>query len=173
MKNNIRIFECMRTLRTKIIRSIRICSWCSHYFIPFVLAGIISSPSCKKKEQPTNVPQITFVSISPSSAKEYANSITIAFSYDDLDGDLGENDPNVSNLFITDSRNGVMYNYRISQLSPDNSGIHIKGNLNAVIKSTAITDNSSSQSVTYSLYIKDRAGNTSNTITTDAITITK
>ena len=133
----------------------------------------ISSCKKKKKNESTITPQITFVSISPSSAKEYANSITIAFSYDDLDGDLGENDPNVSNLFITDSRNSVMYNYRISQLSPDGSGIHIKGNLNAIIKSTAITDNSSSQSVTYSLYIKDRAGNASNTITTDAITVTK
>jgi hypothetical protein len=101
------------------------------------------------------------------------NAITIAFSYDDLDGDLGENDPNVYNLFITDSRNSVIYNYRISQLSPDGSSIHIKGNLNAVIKNTAITDNSSSQSVTYSLYVKDRAGNTSNTLTTSAITITK
>lgn len=136
----------------------------------FILV-IISS--CKKKEQPTNIPSIEFVSISPSSAVEYSNSITIAFSYDDLDGDVGQNDPNVSNLFITDSRNNVQYSYRISQLAPDNANIHIKGNLNAVIKSTAITDNSSSQSVTYSLYIKDRAGNTSNTITTSAITVTK
>ena len=131
--------------------------------------------SCKKKDktESTTTPQITFVSISPSTAVEYVNSITISFSYDDLDGDLGQNDPNVTNLFITDSRNSVTYNYRISQLAPDGSSIHIKGNLNAVIKSTAITDNSSSQSVTYSLYIKDRAGNTSNTITTDAITVTK
>ena len=109
----------------------------------------------------------------PSSAVEYVNSITITFSYDDLDGDLGENNPNVSNLFITDSRNNVIYNYRISELAPSGSAIHIKGNLNAVIKNTAITDGSSSQSVTYALYIKDRAGNTSNTITTSAITITQ
>ena len=61
----------------------------------------------------------------------------------------------------------------ISQLAPDGSTIHIKGNLNAVIKNTAITDGSSSQSVTYSLYMKDRAGNMSNTITTSAITITQ
>ena len=133
-----------------------------------------SFSSCKKeKHESTTTPQIEFVSISPSSAVEYANSITITFSYDDLDGDLGQNDPNVTNLYITDSRNNVVYNYRISQLSPDGSAIHIKGNLNAVIKNTAITDNSSSQQVTYSVYVKDRAGNTSNTITSSAITITK
>jgi hypothetical protein len=136
---------------------------------------VFSLSACKKKEktESTTTPQITFVSISPSSAVEYVNSITITFSYDDLDGDLGQNDPNATNLFITDSRNNVMYNYRISQLAPDNSTIHIKGNLNAVIKNTAITDGSTSQSVTYSLYVKDRAGNTSNTITTTAITITQ
>ncbi|TAL59669.1 MAG: hypothetical protein EPN85_08910 [Bacteroidetes bacterium] len=130
--------------------------------------------SCKKdKAESTATPRIEFVSISPSSAVEYVTPITISFSYDDLDGDLGQNDPNITNLYITDSRNNVTYNYRISQLSPDGSNIHIKGNLNAVIKNTAITDNSSSQPVAYSLYIKDRAGNTSNTITTSAITITK
>lgn len=131
-------------------------------------------PSCKKDKMESTVePQIEFVSISPSTAKEYTDQITITFSYDDLDGDLGENDPNVNNLFITDSRNSVTYNYRISQLAPDGSTIHIKGNLNAVIKNTAITDGSSSQSVTYSLYLKDRAGNSSNTITTSAITVVK
>ena len=137
--------------------------------------GTVLNSSCKKKDktESTVTPQIEFVSISPASAVEYVNPITITFSYDDLDGDLGENDPNVTNLFITDSRNNVIYNYRISELAPDGSSLHIKGNLNAVIKNTAITDNSASQSVTYSLYVKDRAGNTSNTITTSAITITK
>lgn len=129
--------------------------------------------ACKKKEELTNVPKIEFISISPSSAVEYVNSITITFSYDDFNGDLGENNANVTNLFITDSRNNVTYNYRVSQLAPSDATIHIKGNLNAVIKNTAITDASSSQSVTYSLYVKDREGNASNAITTSAITITK
>ncbi len=139
-----------------------------------IISVLFSVSACKKeKNESTVTPQIEFISISPSSAVEYVNSITISFSYDDLDGDLGENDPNINNLFITDSRNNVTYNYRISQLAPDGANIHIKGNLNAVIKNTAITDGSSSQSVTYSLYLKDRAGNISNTITTSAITITK
>ena len=140
----------------------------------FVLCLLsLTYSSCKKKEKSSTTPILEFVSISPSSAVEYQNSITITFSYDDLDGDLGEDNPNVYNLFVTDSRNSVTYQYRISQLSPSGSNIHIKGNLNTVIKGTAITDGSSAQAVTYSLYLKDRAGNTSNTITTSAITITK
>ena len=144
------------------------------FFLITLLICFVFISSCKKKKDvSTTTPQITFISISPSSAVEYQNSITITFSYDDLDGDLGEDNPNVTNLFVTDSRNSVTYQYRISQLAPSGSNIHIKGNLNTVIKSTAITDASSSQSVTYSVYVKDRAGNTSNTITTSAITITK
>ncbi len=142
------------------------------FFTSFCVGALVFS-SCKKKDEPTTTPVIEFISISPSSAVEYVNSITISFSYDDLDGDLGQNDPNVSNLFITDSRNGVTYNYRISELAPSGSSIHIRGTLNAVIKNTAITDNSASQQVTYSLYVTDRAGNQSNSVTTSAITITK
>lgn len=145
------------------------------YTLYFVLCTLYwPFSACKKdKTESTTTPQIEFISISPSVAVEYSNSITIAFSYDDLDGDLGENDPAATNLFITDSRNNVIYNYRISQLAPDGANIHIQGNLNAVIKNTAITDGSASQSVTYSLYIQDRAGHISNTITTSAITITQ
>jgi hypothetical protein len=129
-------------------------------------------PSCKKDVQQSNVPVITFVSISPSSVVQYQNAITLTFSYDDFDGDLGQNDPNVTNLFVTDSRNGVTYAYRIPQLAPDGATIHIKGNLNTIIKSTALTDSVASQTVTYSIYCRDRAGNQSNIITTSALTVT-
>lgn len=129
--------------------------------------------SCKKKEELTNAPVIEFTGITPSTATEYVHSITISFTYEDLNGDIGENDASATNLFITDSRNGVTYNYRIKELSPPGSDIHIKGTLNAILKNTAITDGSSSQSVTYSVYITDRAGNSSNTISTSAITVVK
>ncbi len=140
----------------------------------FLICAIFS---CKKKAAEEPAPKenlsIEFVSISPSSAKEYSDSIAITFSYDDLDGDLGQNDPNVTNLFVTDSRNSVEYQYRISQLAPSGSNIHIKGKLNVVIKNTAITNGSTSQSVSYSVYCKDRAGNRSNTITSSSITVVK
>jgi len=130
--------------------------------------------SCKKEKIDTStVPKIEFISISPSTVIEYQDSINIVISYDDYDGDLGVNDANVKNLFVTDSRNNVTYEYRISQLSPDGSTIHIKGNLNTIIKNTAITDNSNSQTVSYSVYLKDRAGNQSNTVSTSAVTVTK
>ena len=144
----------------------------------FLFLGLLAClSSCKKKEEEEPAPKpnlsIEFVSISPSTVKEYSDSLTLTFSYDDLDGDLGENDPNITNLFVTDSRNNVEYQYRISQLAPEGSDVHIKGKLNVVIKNTAITDGSSSQSLTYSLYIKDRTLNVSNTVTSSAVTVVK
>ena len=127
--------------------------------------------ACKKDEAiESDTPEIELVSVSSSSVQE-GEPLTFRIQYTDGNGDLGENNSSVRNLFLTDSRVNVTYEYRISQLSPSNSDIIIRGNLDIVLNSTAITDNSTSQQVTYSIYVKDRAGNQSNTVTTDALTI--
>lgn len=143
--------------------------------VTFLILFSVCVLSCKKKkEEPLSaVPVIEFVSITPSTAIEYQDKINITISYKDGDGDLGENSPDVKNLFLTDSRNNVTYQYRISQLAPSGQAIAIQGNLVVELKNTAITNGATSQSVSYSLYMKDRAGNVSNTVTTTAITITQ
>ena len=139
--------------------------------ILFLLAGFLFS-SCQK-DSPTisTTPSITFVSVGPSSVTEFKDSISFVISYSDGDGDIGQNDPNIYNLFLTDNRINVTYQYRISQLAPDNANIAITGNLTVVLKNAGITNNSTSQTATYSIYLKDRGGHQSNTVTTPAITI--
>ena len=122
--------------------------------------------SCKKEEEVSDVPAIAFESISPNT-----DDIIITISYTDGDGDLGENNPDINNLFVEDNRNGIEYKFRIPELSPSGSTITIEGNFNITINGTGITDESSSQKVDYSIYVKDRAGNTSNKVTTSSITI--
>ncbi|MBN4061796.1 hypothetical protein JYU20_01190 [Bacteroidales bacterium AH-315-I05] len=133
--------------------------------------------SCKKnnEEDPTmsTTPEITFKSISPSSVKEYQDQITITISYTDGDGDLGENNPDAKNLFIIDTRNSVTYEFRISQLAPSTDSIAIQGDLPIILNNTAITDGSSSQSVSYGVYVQDLAGNNSNMVFTGTVTITQ
>ncbi|MGB3948408.1 MAG: hypothetical protein WBM13_10510 [Bacteroidia bacterium] len=131
--------------------------------------------SCKKDDEITisTTPELNFVSISPTTATEYQDKITIVITYKDGDGDLGENAPDVKNLFLTDTRNNVTYQYRISQLAPSGQAIAIQGTLAIELKNTAIINGSTSESVTYSIYAKDRAGNVSNTISTSAITLTQ
>ena len=127
--------------------------------------------SCKKEEEVSEVPAISFESISPNTAQEYTDDIIITISYTDGDGDLGENNPDINNLFVEDNRNGIEYKFRIPELSPSGSTITIEGNFNITINGTGITNSSSSQSVNYDIYVKDRAENTSNKVTTSSITI--
>ena len=121
----------------------------------------------------STTPAIEFVSISPGTAVEYQDKITIVVSYKDGDGDLGENAPDVKNLFLTDSRNNVTYQYRVSQLAPAGQAVAIQGSLVVELKNTAIVNGSTSEAVSYSVYVKDRAGNVSNTVSTSAITVTQ
>ena len=141
-------------------------------FILFSCVSLISS--CKKddKIEITATPSIEFISITPATAIEYQDKITITISYQDGDGNLGENSPDVKNLFLTDTRTNVTYQYRISQLAPSAQTIAIKGTLTIELKNTAITNGSASQSVSFSVYLKDRTGNVSNTVSTSTITVT-
>lgn len=137
----------------------------------FLITLVVSSCKKDKFEEISDTPAIEFLSITPSTATEYQDNIIITISYKDGDGDLGENTPDKKNLFVTDSRNGVIYEYRIPQLGPTGETVAIQGHLPVEIKNTAITNGSTSQSVTYTVYIKDRAGHVSNTIATTAITV--
>lgn len=137
----------------------------------FVAATLVS---CKKTEEEIGpIPSIEFVSVTPQNVHEYTDSLVFTISYRDGDGDLGENSPGAENFFLADSRNNVIYKFRIPQLGPDNSIIAIEGNLNVVLANTAIIDGSASQTFTYSIYVKDRAGNQSNTVTTSSVTVTQ
>ena len=127
--------------------------------------------SCKKEEEVSVIPIIDFESISPNTAQEYIDDIIITISYTDGDGDLGENNPDINNLFVEDNRNGIEYKFRIPELSPSGSTITIEGNFNIKINGSGITNSSTSQQVNYAIYVKDRAGNKSNIITTSSITI--
>jgi len=116
------------------------------------------------------VPAITFKSISPSTVNQFSDSLVIAIEYTDGDADLGQNNTETPNAFVTDQRNNIEYKFRIRQLAPDNANIAIKGVLDIIIPSVAVSG-TTSELATFSLYVKDRAGNQSNTIATTAITV--
>jgi len=107
---------------------------------------IISITGCKKDEPITSdIPQIEFLSISPSTADELSSKIKITIYYKDGDGNLGENNPDIHNLFVTDLRNFVKYNYRVPQLDPNGASIAIEGELTIEINGTTITNGTDKQ----------------------------
>lgn len=133
----------------------------------------VALAACKKADEIGPIPEIEFISVTPQNVQEYTDSLVFTIKYRDGDGDLGENDPDAENFFLADSRNNVIYKFRIPQLAPDNSSIITEGNLNVTLANTAIVDGSSSQTFSYSIYVKDRAGNQSNTVVTSPVTVTQ
>jgi hypothetical protein len=133
---------------------------------------ICSIFSCKKGEEAvSDIPAIEFISVSPQSATQYSDSLTFVIGYEDGDGDLGSNDPDTRNLFLTDSRNNVTYEFRVKQLSPTGSTISIKGNLSVVLDNVGLINGSTTETTVYSIYVVDEAGNRSNTVKSDVVTI--
>lgn len=126
---------------------------------------------CSSDDEVNNAPEIEFVSLSDSEVVAFEDPLSIKISYFDADGDLGENNADIKNCYIKDSRNDVIYEYRIPELAPNGEEIRIQGELSVLLQSLAITDGASSESATFEIYVIDRAGNESNRISTNTVTI--
>lgn len=62
--------------------------------------SIVALAACKKEEDvPDPAPALEFVSVTPTSATEFSDSLVFTIHYTDVDGDLGENNPDAKNLF--------------------------------------------------------------------------
>lgn len=142
------------------------------HILPFALLALLYA-GCKK-DALTDTPYIELKSANPASIQAFSDTLTFTVFYKDGNGDLGENNPDVYNLFLKDNRNGITYKYRIQQLAPTGSDIAIQGNLDVKLASVPmLDDNNQTETATYSIYLVDRAGNQSNTVTSGNITITQ
>jgi hypothetical protein len=141
--------------------------------ICIILFSIASLSACKKDiEKPSTIPSITFEGISPGTVHQFKDSVLITIGYTDGDGDLGENNSTVQNAFVTDSRNNLTYSFRIRQLAPDQANIIIRGKLDIIVPAVALQNSAlASESVSFSVKIKDRAGNMSNSVSTTSIEV--
>lgn len=140
-------------------------------YLFFVFTLLIVSCGEDDQFEISNIPQIEFVSLEPSTVNESEGPIYFTVSYIDGDGDLGENTPDVKNLFLKDLRNNIEYEYRLQQLAPEGSNIAIQGTFEIELNNTSITDGSNEQTFSYEIKVIDRAGNQSNIITTTPLTV--
>ena len=137
------------------------------------MLAILLAVGCKKGNDYSNAPQIKILSIRPMAPVKNTDPVVIALECTDGDGDVGENTPDMKNLFVQDNRNGVVSAFRISQLAPSGSNVIIRTTLNVNLNPQGfVDDNNTSESATYSVWLFDRAGNKSNTVTTPSIEIT-
>ncbi len=136
---------------------------------------------CVKPPDYPDEPVIEFVGLSKSYLKQGSqneDTLIVRFSFTDGDGDLGapaggSSEPNV---FLIDSRDGYEGNrFQIPFIPEEGSGNGIRGTVDLKIYSTCclfddgtvpcgVSPSKPTDTLFYTLYIKDRAGHKSNEI---------
>lgn len=145
-----------------------------------VLLSIFVIFSCKKEEGndplPTvsNTPVIELSSTNSTNINQF-DDVLLRVNYSDGDGDLGEPNADTKSIFVTDSRNtSIVHEFHLQPLAPLDQSFAIQGTLIVTIENVILLDQANtSENVSFSVYIKDRAGNKSNTISSSSIKITK
>ncbi|MBT8221304.1 MAG: hypothetical protein KJP00_15865 [Bacteroidia bacterium] len=140
--------------------------------------------SCVKEDEFSIIPEITYIGQTKISMNQGAfmeDSLFVQFSFTDGDGDIGDQDS--INIFLTDTRQDFTTTYRIPEIPDVAVNDAIEGTVTLLLFTTCClyTDNSQApctpstsmpmDEVTYTLQIRDRAGNMSNSITLQPITL--
>lgn len=144
----------------------------------FIFLSLLFLLACEKEsdnEEPkgpiSEVPYIELRAISPNEVDQF-ESVTFTIFYRDGDGDLGFQSADSLSLWITDKRFPLTQGFHVPPLSPVDSAISIQGTFSVNLKNLILQDEqASSESVQFSIELKDRAGNRSNTVQSEAITV--
>ncbi len=155
-----------------------------YLFAFFVLISCDSDPGFGDE------PVITFLDITPREVKAISDSIIIRIEFTDGDGDLGEVSNLSNNLTIIDNRldefsspnvppltlEQATINFSLPNLTPDTKNPSIQGIITIELIQTEVRRDFSGtrlpvDSTSYDIFVIDRSGNISNTITTDIIQI--
>ncbi len=138
------------------------------------IIGVLGIFSCTKIiEDPVfdTTPRIELVGLSTNQVVEFQDSLIVTIRYEDGDGDLGDENPDVNSIFIKDARLEEADGYYLAPLAPAGASISITGELDIILFTPFILGNGASESTQFSIYVVDRSGNQSNTIETESIQI--
>ena len=124
----------------------------------------------------SDIPEIKLLEVNQTTVQQYTDSLVFKIEYTDGNGDLGSTDADEGDIQLIDTRDPeiLIFEYHLSPRAPIGSEIVITGTLDIVLNNTILLDeNNESETTTFKLKIKDRAGNWSNEVETDVITITQ
>lgn len=143
---------------------------------------ITSLIGCIKPPDYPIEPEIQFLRFTKNTMNQgflNEDSLLVTISFTDGDGDLGDHDS--LNIFLTDTRTNFLQDrYRIPFIPEQGSSNGISGEISFILFNTCCIYQSSippctpserqpRDTLSYRIYIKDRAGNQSNEIETDPI----
>lgn len=143
----------------------------------WVILFALAFTACEKEVEPgdplpeiSHVPEISFGTI--ATTYNQFDDIVLKINYIDGDGDLGFENADTPVVFIVDTRDDIELNYHVPPLSPIGVDISIQGELQIVVENIILLDqNNTSETLTFTARIVDRAGNFSNVVTTSQITV--
>lgn len=139
-----------------------------HKLIYFSI-GILLFSACR--EEKSNVPEISNLTVEPMVVEEFTDTVTISFDYYDYNGDLGHPDPNVTSLSIKDSRLQFEDLYHVQPLAPVDAHVPIQGRLSVKLNNLFILGNDTLEELQFEVMIQDREGNWSELVESDTITV--
>lgn len=141
--------------------------------IPALGLLILLLARCKKNdEDKPGAPSLKLISVSATTVQQYQNEIEVVFEYEDHQGDLGSENPDVLQLSVKDARLANADGYHLPPMTPDNKELHIKGTYRLKLRPLFLLGNGAEETTTLNILLTDRAGNKSNTLQTGVITIT-
>jgi hypothetical protein len=143
-------------------------------FLFFILPVVLLN-GCKEEVITTGnpIPRIILVKIEPTQVKQFTDSLKITFSYEDGDGDLGNDNADINSLEVQDERLAKADFYHVPPLAPVDAKIRIKGQMTMNLRNVFLLGTGNTETTSFTVRIQDRAGNWSNPIRTPEITITR
>lgn len=126
-----------------------------------------------KKDDVSEAPVISLENVSDYSVVEYNNAIEVTINYEDHQGDIGTTDPDEHSLYVTDERFVELDGYHIDPLTPELQSLHVRGSLRVTLRPLFIMGTDSTETTRLTFELRDRAGNVSNRVMSEEITIVK
>ncbi len=124
----------------------------------------------------SEVPEISLISISANEVTAYEDPIVFKINYTDGDGDLGSNNADDFSIELVDNRDTdlFVFQYHLSPRVPEGNSLTVKGELDIVLDNSILLDDANdSEMTTFSIRVKDEAGNWSNVVETEVVEILK
>lgn len=144
----------------------------------YLFALILMTSACSKDDDfiippMPDTPIIQLLSAGPGTVTALQDSIVFILHYADGNGDLGFNSPDSLSLYITDNRIDLTEALFVPLLAPEGADIAIQGELEIELQNTIMTiPGAEMEEVTFTIQIRDRAGNWSNAVTSPVIVVT-
>ncbi len=120
----------------------------------------------------STTPRIALTQQSSTALVGFADTLTLTLSYEDGDGDLGGFDGS-SMLFVLDQRLDEPDAFALQQLTPNGEALSIEGTLLVKLGPYFVLGNAPAEAFVVECWLTDRAGNESNHIETEAITVAR